>query len=52
MDLKPLQQPDYDLVHNFIKAAFPKASRVQKEIDQTLKRVISILLITKQALVY
>jgi hypothetical protein len=43
VDSKSLQKTDHDLVHHFIKTAFPKATRAQKEIEQTLKRVSWLL---------
>jgi len=38
LDDKALSQSDYDLTVQYIKKCFPKASKLQKNIEQTLKR--------------
>jgi len=35
---KPLNQTEYDATIQYIRRVFPKATRVQREIEQTLKR--------------
>ncbi len=39
VDPSPLSQADFDNVTEFIQTTFPKAARVQKELDDSLKRV-------------
>jgi hypothetical protein len=39
VDPSNLSQSDYDKVTSFIKTTFPRATRVQQELDDSLKRV-------------
>lgn len=36
---EPIDQPEFDLTLQYIKKCFPKALKLQKDIEQTLKRV-------------
>lgn len=39
LDNAPINQADYDMVLQYIKTSFPKANTVQRDVEQTLKRV-------------
>lgn len=36
---EPIDQPEFDLTLQYIKKCFPKAIKLQRDVEQTLKRV-------------